>query len=793
MGILKPPSPHSPSVPSAPELVVVMPVFNEEGAVRDVIEEWMACIPLLVSNFVLLIIDDGSTDGTLLQLEQARAVHGHGIEILSRANRGHGRSCVEGYRIAAEKGAAWVLQIDSDGQCDPRFFSALWEKRKNADAIYGVRAKRDDGLIRMAISWVLKLFLLMMGGAYCKDPNTPYRLMRTSVLGPHLENADAVNLSNICLALHLRKDRSVRHASIPIRFRKRTAGVSKTKPMDFIRKAFELGEQLRAAETPLRVPASTFLCEPGKIPRWLVYATLVFLALPLVLFLVAWLKWGWAALGLAGVVGAAWTLVRAQGPGGGTAASSGLSGIARIALLVVPLVIFGFNGPGGFGLQTWDWGKHNAILLDLVEKDWPVIYATTADPAALVYYVAYYLPAGAVGKWFGWEAANIALYLWTCVGGMLVLRWMLVLTGAAWWLVVLVWMFFSGMDLVGAFAVCPATEPFRWVNDFNAEWWSRFWTLPSNMTLIAYAPHQALPGWLCTAMMLGLFRMPPGMLPIGALLVLSVLWSPLVSIGLLFLAGLWWLTRVKSWRLFFIRAVRLELVAVLVLGMLLAVYFGTRLVPFELPHNLRSPKKLVEMGGFYLTLKQAPVLDFAGMYVSAVVIEFGLVAFLLWRLLPPTNRRARGILIAAAALLAILPWFHYGAYNDLVMRVCIPPLFAIQILVLAVLANDAASRRRPMARNALILVLCLSALYPINMLRLTVWGLHQRSWHVVTIPAKEHTPDLFRQQRDLKKLLFFIGQYTGSVHAFFFEHLAKRNVPPADELQPAGTRRPGRP
>ena len=52
------------------------------------------------------------------------------LEILDRENRGHGQSCLQGYRIARERGVPWVFQIDSDGQCDPRFFEGLWQQAR---------------------------------------------------------------------------------------------------------------------------------------------------------------------------------------------------------------------------------------------------------------------------------------------------------------------------------------------------------------------------------------------------------------------------------------------------------------------------------------------------------------------------------------------------------------------------------------------------------------------------------------------------------------------------------------
>ena len=47
---------------------------------------------------------------------------------------------------------AYVFQIDSDGQCDPRYFASLWRLREQFTVVYGVRTTRDDGLARVLIS-----------------------------------------------------------------------------------------------------------------------------------------------------------------------------------------------------------------------------------------------------------------------------------------------------------------------------------------------------------------------------------------------------------------------------------------------------------------------------------------------------------------------------------------------------------------------------------------------------------------------------------------------------------------
>ena len=57
-------------------------------------------------------------------------------------------------------------------------------------------------------------------------------------------------------------------------------------------------------------------------------------------------------------------------------------------------------GFGGFAPQKSDWGKHNAILNDLVTRSWPVYYKNDNEISMLVYYLAQYLVPALAGKIF---------------------------------------------------------------------------------------------------------------------------------------------------------------------------------------------------------------------------------------------------------------------------------------------------------------------------------------------------------------------------------------------------------
>src|SRR5687767_10263048 len=123
----------------APELMVVMPVYNEQASVRKVVIEWFQEIENWTENFVFLAVDDGSTDGTPRLLTRLCEQLGKRFEVLRQDNQGHGQSCLNGYRIAIERQVPFVFQIDSDGQCDPQYFFRFWRRREDFDVIYANR------------------------------------------------------------------------------------------------------------------------------------------------------------------------------------------------------------------------------------------------------------------------------------------------------------------------------------------------------------------------------------------------------------------------------------------------------------------------------------------------------------------------------------------------------------------------------------------------------------------------------------------------------------------------------
>lgn len=252
--------------PTPPELLVVMPAYNEQESVRKVVLEWFAEVECWTERFVFLAIDDGSRDGTRHVLQRLGDRLGTRFELLSHGNRGHGQSCLLGYRIACERGIPWVLQIDSDGQCDPASFHRFWRDRERHAVIYGYRWWRDDGFRRTIASVVLKLTLAAVCRTWCRDANVPYRLMQTAGLAAVLDTIPTdFMLANVALAVQLRRA-GWQEGCVPIRFRDRYAGTPSVRLGQFGGKARQLVEQLRGLPSVAREPDGAPGDNAGAIP-----------------------------------------------------------------------------------------------------------------------------------------------------------------------------------------------------------------------------------------------------------------------------------------------------------------------------------------------------------------------------------------------------------------------------------------------------------------------------------------------------------------------------------------------
>lgn len=207
-------------------LAIVMPIFNEAANIGAVLDEWTATLESLGIDHQFILINDGSKDDTLVVLKRIAADRPKGIIVVDKLNSGHGRSCRLGYDAAcAAAPVEWILQIDSDGQCDPAFFADFWKRKEMADCIFGTRIKRGDGFVRAVTSQMCRYCSTVVTGVTMGDANVPYRLMRRDALAKALKYIPAsFDIHNVAVTFVLKKLPGTRWEYVPIHFRDRQGG-----------------------------------------------------------------------------------------------------------------------------------------------------------------------------------------------------------------------------------------------------------------------------------------------------------------------------------------------------------------------------------------------------------------------------------------------------------------------------------------------------------------------------------------------------------------------------------------
>jgi dolichol-phosphate mannosyltransferase len=163
------------------KLAIIMPVYNEQDIIKEVINEWKNV--LTKKEFDLVVVNDGSKDKTNFILNTLKKKNNH-IKLLNKQNSGHGDSILFGYKYAVSKNYQFIFQVDSDHQFRSADFNKLWKiKNKDYDIILGYRKIRKDPIIRIFLSKIiLKLFFIIIFQKNILDANTPYRLIKRNFL-----------------------------------------------------------------------------------------------------------------------------------------------------------------------------------------------------------------------------------------------------------------------------------------------------------------------------------------------------------------------------------------------------------------------------------------------------------------------------------------------------------------------------------------------------------------------------------------------------------------------------------
>ena len=210
---------------------VVLPTYNEADNLRPIAAAILAQLP----GATLLVVDDGSPDGTGHQADELAAADER-VRVRHReAKQGLGRAYLDGFGRAIEGGAAIVVQMDADFSHDPAVLPALIGPvvDGSADLVIGSRyvdggGVRDWGLIRRVISRGGSLFAKVVLGLRPHDLTGGFKAWRATTLAAI--PFEGVHAGGYVFQIEMTYRASrlgARVTEIPIVFQDRRAGQSK--------------------------------------------------------------------------------------------------------------------------------------------------------------------------------------------------------------------------------------------------------------------------------------------------------------------------------------------------------------------------------------------------------------------------------------------------------------------------------------------------------------------------------------------------------------------------------------
>lgn len=207
-------------------LSIVIPAFNEEGAVRHTIDDVRREMDATGVPYEIIVIDDGSEDRTL-EIARESGV----IVDANQVNTGYGASLKRGIKLAQHE---YVAIIDADGTYPARYLPPMLKMCRAQDMVVGDRgaAMKNVPWIRKPAKWVLNTFASFLAERRLNDLNSGLRVFRKSELVPFIpllpQKFSFTTTITLCMSCN-----GKRMIYTPIEYGKRV-GKSKIRPVDFL-------------------------------------------------------------------------------------------------------------------------------------------------------------------------------------------------------------------------------------------------------------------------------------------------------------------------------------------------------------------------------------------------------------------------------------------------------------------------------------------------------------------------------------------------------------------------------
>ena len=212
-------------------LSIVLPAYNESANIGRAVEQALATAARLAQEYEVIVVDDGSTDGTSgIAEELVRANRPHVRLIKHATNHGYGAALRTGF---SQSRFGLVFFTDSDNQFDISELEYFVPLMSDYDMVTGFRVYRYDTVMRCILSWIYNRLVGLMFRLRVRDVDCAFKLMRREVVQQVTIQCDNFFVNTELLAKA--RKWNFRIAQKGVRHYPRTAGETTVRPSDIPR------------------------------------------------------------------------------------------------------------------------------------------------------------------------------------------------------------------------------------------------------------------------------------------------------------------------------------------------------------------------------------------------------------------------------------------------------------------------------------------------------------------------------------------------------------------------------
>lgn len=217
------------------ECIVVIPTYNEIENVEEIIRKIFS----LPVNFDVLVIDDGSPDGTADRVKTLQQEFAGRLHLLERTGKqGLGTAYIHGFKYALQEGYKYVFEMDADFSHNPKDLVKLYQAcaRGGNDVAIGSRYVTGVNVVnwpmsRVLMSYFASHYVRFITGMPIRDTTAGFKCYRRKVL--ETINMDKVKFVGYAFQIEMKFSAwkyGFKLVEVPIIFTDRTRGESKMSP-----------------------------------------------------------------------------------------------------------------------------------------------------------------------------------------------------------------------------------------------------------------------------------------------------------------------------------------------------------------------------------------------------------------------------------------------------------------------------------------------------------------------------------------------------------------------------------